>query len=698
MAFKFVLEMPTEIAAVPQLYDTEVNTVSSAPALEQESRPEPTDLVDQPEALQAVAAGPSGTPAVWAIPFLIAGMLLTAAIGYLLFLRVDAPPAAPGHLSWWALAIGFTISESLVIHLPVQRDSHTISMSEVPLVLGLALAAPSAVIIGRVVAGVAVQATRRQPWLKLTFNLALFALETTVALVIYRAILGTASPSSPIGWLAAMAGVGLAVIVSAGLVDVVIALSERRRRFAEIVRCFAVGSLISIAVGFLGTIAIVVLDYEPRAIPLLAVAMGFFFILFRTFGALSRRHDDLSSLYAFTNQMDGTLGGRDIAVVTLREAISILRAEHGEIILSNPADSHASYLGFTAGHDPAVRRMPVTEVAGLFEISMGPKSERIYGPETKDSRLRILLGRDTVCGMIAPIRHGDGSTGVLVMIGRTGITRRFSTADLDLLDTIANHASLTLERANVIEQLKMEITEKLDVIRSKDQLIAAVSHELRTPLTGVLGFAEMLRDSRSDFSAEDEDAMLRSIAEEAGDLTNLVEDLLTAARAQMGSLTIVPGEVALRPLISRVVETTSGSAHHVVVSGPKVSVWADDGRVRQILRNLITNAQRYGGHQIHVATHVAEDKAHIRVSDNGDGIPEDDQERIFAPYESAHDPGTQPGSLGLGLAISRSLARLMEGDLSYHRTDGWTTFDFELPLVKQDEQPRPVDTIELQRV
>jgi nitrogen-specific signal transduction histidine kinase len=107
-----------------------------------------------------------------------------------------------------------------------------------------------------------------------------------------------------------------------------------------------------------------------------------------------------------------------------------------------------------------------------------------------------------------------------------------------------------------------------------------------------------------------------------------------------------------------------------------------------VLRNLITNAQRYGGHQIHG------DSAHIRVSDNGDGIPESDQERIFAPYESAHDPGTQPGSLGLGLTISRSLARLMGGDPSYHRVDGWTTFDFRLPLQTEpllDDLPATVE-------
>ncbi len=639
--------------------------------------------------MEELAAATEPRRAVWAVPILTTGMLLLACVGGLILnISLPDPWRAEG---WWLLAIGFTLSESLVIHLPVQRDSHTVSMSEIPLVLGLAMASPLAVILGRIAAGVLVLGARRQPAIKLLFNLVLFTLETTIALVVFHQVLGAGDPVSPLGWVAAMAAVAVAVSTSAALVDIVIALNDRRRRLAEIVRSFAVSSLISIAVGFLGTIAVLVLEYEPRATPLLLATMAFFFVLFRSFGALSRRHDDLTSLYQFTNQMDGTLGSRDIAVVTLREAVSILRVEHGEIILSDPMASYASYLGFSAGEHPALRQIPIAEVAELFDLSLGTRSVRVFGPESRDSKLRMSLGTDASCGMIAPIRHGDGSVGVLVVTGRTGMAKRFSTTELELLDTIANHASLTLERAVVIEKLKTEIAEKQQVIRSKDQLIAAVSHELRTPLTGVLGFAEMLRDHRDDFTPEDEQAMLQSIADEATDLTNLVEDLLTAARAQMGSLTILPSDVALRPLISRVVETTTGSAHHIVISGPDALVRADDGRVRQILRNLITNAQRYGGHQIHVATHVNDGKAHIRVSDNGDGIPESDQERIFAPYESAHDPGTQPGSLGLGLAISRSLARLMDGDLSYDRVDGWTTFDFALPLVfEPTDQPATV--------
>ncbi len=626
----------------------------------------------------AEATRPLG--AIWAVPILTAAMLAGALL-LSVFAIPDGPPlGAPWNLPWWVLAVGFLVGESLIIHIPVQRDSHTISMSEIPLVLGLAMAAPLALVYGRLAATALVLLGRRQPLVKLTFNLSLFLLETTIALAIYRAMLGAASPASPASWLAITVAVGIAVLVAAGLVDVAIGLSDRRRKLTEIIRSFATGSLISISVAILGILAVIVLDHEPRAGTLLLGATLLFFILFKTYGSLSKRHDDLSSLYEFTNQVDGTLGSRDIAVVTLREAVSILRAQHGEIILSTSSDSHASYLGFSVGERPAQKSIPVSEITELLAIALGDDKERSFGPTTRDSRLRIALGGKQSCGMISPISHGDGNVGVLVVAGKSGVAKHFDPNELDLLDTIANHASLTLERARVIERLRDEIAEKMAVIRSKDQLIAAVSHEFRTPLTGVLGFAELLQESQGEIDADEVATMLAAITDNAIDLSNIVEDLLTAARAQMGSLTIAPSPVSVRPLVSRVVEHTAGSAHHIVVSGENAVVLADESRVRQILRNLISNAQRYGGHRIHVATHVDASYAHLRVSDNGDGIPESDQERIFAPYESAHESGTQPGSLGLGLAISRSLARLMGGDLSYTRNDGWTTFDLALPL------------------
>jgi signal transduction histidine kinase len=102
--------------------------------------------------------------------------------------------------------------------------------------------------------------------------------------------------------------------------------------------------------------------------------------------------------------------------------------------------------------------------------------------------------------------------------------------------------------------------------------------------------------------------------------------------------------------------------------------------VRQIVRNLATNAQRYGGDAIRVEMDRGNDRATLRVIDDGAGVPEDDRERIFEPYASAHGVAGHPGSIGLGLAISRKLARLMGGDLTYRYQDGESIFEFTLPV------------------
>ena len=143
-------------------------------------------VTDEPSAeMDKIAEVTRHRRAVWAVPFLTSGMFVSAVILYAAVLRGSGSIDGPGRLTWWMLTIGFVLSESLMVHLPVQRDSHTISMSEIPLVLGLAMASPIAVIVARVLAGATVLIARRQPLVKLTFNLALFTLETTVALATY---------------------------------------------------------------------------------------------------------------------------------------------------------------------------------------------------------------------------------------------------------------------------------------------------------------------------------------------------------------------------------------------------------------------------------------------------------------------------------------------------------------------------------
>jgi len=102
-------------------------------------------------------------------------------------------------------------------------------------------------------------------------------------------------------------------------------------------------------------------------------------------------------------------------------------------------------------------------------------------------------------------------------------------------------------------------------------------------------------------------------------------------------------------------------------------------RVRQILRNLISNAMKYGGSHIEVRAHDGEHQVSVFVTDDGRGIDVKDRDLVFEPYETLQAAEARPGSMGLGLAVSRTLARLMGGDLAYRYDNGESLFELTLP-------------------
>lgn len=218
------------------------------------------------------------------------------------------------------------------------------------------------------------------------------------------------------------------------------------------------------------------------------------------------------------------------------------------------------------------------------------------------------------------------------------------------------------------------------LVEAKAEFIATVSHELRTPLAAVVGFADLLRDPNADLSASDTTELMAGIAEQSDEVTAIVEDLLVAARTDIGELTVVAVPIDLRAQTAQVLEMLDQGGSITVVGTTPKSV-GDPVRVRQVLRNLITNAKRYGGDQIGVEIDSHSDThASITVKDNGDPIPVEDRERIFQPYEQAHNQPGKAGSIGLGLAVSQRLARLMGGDLTYQYEYGHSIFEFSLPL------------------
>ncbi len=240
-----------------------------------------------------------------------------------------------------------------------------------------------------------------------------------------------------------------------------------------------------------------------------------------------------------------------------------------------------------------------------------------------------------------------------------------------------------------------ELAERLRLAQelnaSKDRFLATVSHELRTPLTVVLGVADELGPNWSKFEIGDVTELLEMMKEQAVEASNIVEDLLVAARSDPSQLRLAMEETQLLSHIGYAVGSLPAEGRQRVNSLiHDHPVYADTTRLRQVLRNLLENAVRYGGEEITISCELDGDFLHVLVADNGEGLGVNDPERLFEPYEQAGKVTEEtPVGVGIGLYVSRLLARLMHGDLVCMRQNGHTVFRLTLPLVNPDRGSDP---------
>lgn len=254
---------------------------------------------------------------------------------------------------------------------------------------------------------------------------------------------------------------------------------------------------------------------------------------------------------------------------------------------------------------------------------------------------------------------------------------RTSTGELDYYSAIGRDVTAT----NLVSEHLEES------VRSKDRFIASVSHELRTPLTTVLGFALVLRGLDETADPAERAELTEAVIEHSLELSDLVEDLLVNARLGDDSILVKPQSIDLTEQLQQsLVSVADPSTKNPIMSGT-ARAWADPLRVRQIVRNLLTNASRYGGPDVHADVYQGDGHSVLEVSDNGPGIEKDSWDHIFEPYQSAHD--TQSLSVGLGLTVSRRLAKVMGGDLIYFHQDGRSTFRLTLPMTDPSETDSP---------
>jgi signal transduction histidine kinase len=264
----------------------------------------------------------------------------------------------------------------------------------------------------------------------------------------------------------------------------------------------------------------------------------------------------------------------------------------------------------------------------------------------------------------------SASDGPLGAIDRAGFSVGFDRVMVAVL--IISVAAVMLGAINALLRSQDQQTEALEqekrAVELKNEFVSMVSHELRTPLTGIAGFTATLSDTWDSLPSREVDEFLTIMRRETDHLTNLVEDILVIPRLEAGHLRLDPSVIDLAVEIRTVIAMIrTGSVDFSVSIPSSVMVHADRTRLRQILRNLLENAQKYGGDQVLIEGELSGPGQYtVSVSDNGAGIDETDKERIFEHFEqlSTGDARQEQG-VGLGLPIARKLARAMGGDLWY---------------------------------
>ena len=223
----------------------------------------------------------------------------------------------------------------------------------------------------------------------------------------------------------------------------------------------------------------------------------------------------------------------------------------------------------------------------------------------------------------------------------------------------------------------IDVTEKVKAKKARDEFVATVSHELRNPISVVLGLAQELAADYDGFSEVERREIAAVMAGQADDASWIIEDLLVAYREDVSRVSVAREAFNVVHEIERVLEGEDAEITLDIGEDARM-VAGDPRRTRQILRNLVSNAVRYGGDVIKVATRRNGSSIEILVCDSGEPLDPNEAQRIFESYERGSGL-LDARSVGLGLSVARKLATLMDGSLVYRHEQGFSSFIVTLP-------------------
>jgi adenylate cyclase len=278
----------------------------------------------------------------------------------------------------------------------------------------------------------------------------------------------------------------------------------------------------------------------------------------------------------------------------------------------------------------------------------------------------------------------------VILLSRSTV-RPFDDRHIELVTTFADQAVIAIENVRLFDEIQDKSRQLADASERKSQFLASMSHELRTPLNAIIGLTEMMVTNAARFGTEKALEPLRRVNAAGTHLLSLINEVLDLSKIEAGKLELNPERVDLPRLIDEVIGTAGQLAeknrNRLVVEAQQNlgALNTDSMRLKQILLNLLSNACKFTK-EGEVALRVRKvadgrDWVELAVADTGIGLTAEQQAKLFQEFTQADSlTARRYGGTGLGLALSRKLARMMGGDVTVMGEPGkGSVFTVRLP-------------------
>jgi len=320
----------------------------------------------------------------------------------------------------------------------------------------------------------------------------------------------------------------------------------------------------------------------------------------------------------------------------------------------------------------------------------------IYERDTQADPNFLFFDKTVRSLLAVPLIHRDTVLGTLTI--DSDLPNGFDEQDAQLMTVAAAQVSVAIANANFVreiqehaEELSLAYEELKESDRLKDELVQNVSHELRTPLTFVKGYVDLLMDGEMGLLADEQRAALQIVATKTSEITRLIEDIVTLQRIEEGNLDRTAfslGDLVRLAVAGHKLNLKTGVNLHItaVQPLPQGRIYADKGRITQVLDNLVANAIKFSpeGGTVFVEVQETANEVLMLVSDQGIGVPQDKLDRIFDRFYQVDGSSKRRfGGTGIGLALVK---RIIEA----HKGRVWVTSElkkgssFHVALPKAD--------------